>query len=72
MVIIPVFKQKLVSMVETRMKCRHIAGMTLAIVKGVFSVSMVISPQFEQKLVSYVETIMKCRHIARMTLASER
>ena len=34
MVISPVFEQKLISMVETSMKCRHIAGMTLAIVKG--------------------------------------
>ena len=56
MVISPVFEQKLVSLVETSMKCRHIAGMNLAIVKGELSVSMVVSPQFEQKLVSYVET----------------
>ena len=69
MVISPQFEQKLVSYVETSMKCRHIARMSLAIVKGGLSVSMVINPQFEQKLVSYVETSMKCRHIARMSLA---
>ena len=57
MVISPVFEQKLVSMVETSMKCRNIAGMTLAIVKGEFFVSMVISPVFEQKLVSMVELV---------------
>ena len=34
------------------MKCRYIAAMPLAIVKGMLSVSMVTSPQFEQKLVS--------------------
>ena len=37
------FEQKLVTMVKSSMKCRHIAGMTMAIVKGELFVSMAIS-----------------------------
>ena len=33
------------------MKCRHISGMTLAIVRGELSDSMVIGSRIEQKLV---------------------
>ena len=42
----PDFEKKLVSFVEASMKCHHIAGMTLAIVKGKSSVLVSIPKSY--------------------------